>query len=313
MAEETYQDYRRSRLGTAPSEAELAVSDVNTSESEAPAVPEAVVQDSPPVEDQTEAPDSVEQEPEVADAAAQQKRRRERNDNRFRRLNERARRVELENAELRGQIEALQAVLGRTADNPQAGQEGNGEPQRQDYVDDIAYMGALTDWKIEQRMSASQAENQEQSRPTEDPLAAARAAYGERLVEVRERYQDYDDVVSESDIRVSDTVTAALLESEQGPAIVYHLANNPDEAARLNALSPVALGRAMVALEATVGQTGGAAEPEESGTPPRAGTEATPPLPITPVSGTGSVPVTRSPDSMSYQDYKAGRRKGTIR
>ena len=160
--------------------------------------------------------------------------------------------------------------------------------------------------------NAALATEREQSQETtaETQRAQAQTAYGERLAVAKERLHDYDEVLETSDVMVNDMVTEALFESELGPDIVYHLAQHPEEATRLNLLSPVALGRELGKLEARL-------QPPEAEQPP-ASTSETPPEeppqqppfePTNPVRGSGAGDVNRPLENLSYQDYKAERLK----
>ena len=53
-----------------------------------------------------------------------------------------------------------------------------------------------------------------------------------------------------SDWACSETMADAIQDSDAGPALAYHLASHPDEAARIAALSPLGQVRALGRIEA---------------------------------------------------------------
>lgn len=282
MAEQTYQDYRQSRIASGspaagaapPAESQGTITPVEQAES----------QDSPPASPE---------EGEEFEGTPQEKARDRRLENRFRRLTDRLRAKDREIAELRGELTAVVQMV-----RPAPPEPPSGRPRRETYADDDAYLDALIDWKTT---------TQTPSVPTGPPVPAEVApqqAYLTRLGEAKKQYADFDEVVESTEVRVSDAVRDALLESEHGPALVYFLAQHADEAQRLNSLNAVALGRALARLEGQMT----APPPPTTRTP-----NVQPPSPLRPVSG-GIAPVAPpEPDKLSFRDYKEARRKGQIR
>lgn len=71
---------------------------------------------------------------------------------------------------------------------------------------------------------------------------------------------DYVEAVMGSDWACSETMADAIQDSDAGPAVAYHLAQNPDAAAAIAALSPLGQVRALGRLEAgLIGSPGGEA------------------------------------------------------
>ena len=63
------------------------------------------------------------------------------------------------------------------------------------------------------------------------------AGFNERSAAVRQANPDFDAVLQSAAIGVSDAVMETILESDDGPAVAYHLAKNPTELYRLNAMT----------------------------------------------------------------------------
>ena len=125
--------------------------------------------------------------------------------------------------------------------------------------------------------------------------------WAERQTAARAALPDYDQVVGGADIPVARHVAEVLLDSDQGPALAYHLAKNPDVAAKLNGLSPVAAAREIGRIEA-----GLSAPPATQAAPAaRLSTAPTPPGHLK----TAAPATQRDPAKMSMDEYKAMRSK----
>jgi hypothetical protein len=124
-------------------------------------------------------------------------------------------------------------------------------------------------------------------------------------------------IASAADISVSDAIRDAMLESEQGPRILYHLAENPELADKLNSMTQTSALREIGKLEARF---------EANATPKEAKTEAETkpsiarskaPAPISPIKTSSAVAdVGVSADGEfhgTYQQWRDSRKAGKIR
>lgn len=71
----------------------------------------------------------------------------------------------------------------------------------------------------------------------------------ERAASFASEHPDFTETVYSDDVHISEPMMEAITESEQGPAIAYYLAQNPEEAERIFNMSPAAAGRAIGRLE----------------------------------------------------------------
>ena len=69
---------------------------------------------------------------------------------------------------------------------------------------------------------------------------------------VRKSIADYDEVMGGADTVVAPYITDAILTSDRGPEVAYHLAKNPALAEKLNRLSPIAAAREIGRIEAAL-------------------------------------------------------------
>lgn len=160
-----------------------------------------------------------------------------------------------------------------------------------DQFDDYAdYVEALTDWKVEQKTRdvATKA-------VAGAEIAHRQSAWVDRQIAARASLPDYDTVVGTSDIPVAEHVRDALLDSERGPELAYHLASNPEFATQLNSMSPTRAALELGRLESSLDVTPA----------PKPISKA--PAPITPITTGTNVKIDLSKASMD--DYIAERRK----
>lgn len=79
---------------------------------------------------------------------------------------------------------------------------------------------------------------------------AVRQAFEQRTAEFRKTSPDFDMVIANPALpSLAPEAAKAVVRSEQGPAIAYHLAKNPDLAARISRLEPVSQAVAIGRLE----------------------------------------------------------------
>ena len=102
---------------------------------------------------------------------------------------------------------------------------------------------------------------------------------------------DFHDIVAASDVPMTSVMQQAIMESENGPKLAYHLAVNPAEAERIAAMTPIGAVRALMLIEEGFKKT-------------VAVSKATPP--IKPVGS--SAGARKDPGSMSDAEYLKWRK-----
>jgi hypothetical protein len=140
---------------------------------------------------------------------------------------------------------------------------------------------ALAGWITDQRMRQFAQVQSEMFRQNQQ--TAAEQAFQQRRAEFVKAHPDYDEVVGASDVTLADHVADLIRHEPDGPALAYHFAQHPDEAARISSMPPgpawYALGRLAERL-ATPQKTGAVASALRPAVP-RA------PAPLTPVGSSG--------------------------
>nr|DAP51287.1 MAG TPA: scaffold Bacteriophage, scaffolding protein [Caudoviricetes sp.] len=181
-------------------------------------------------------------------------------------------------------------------------QDAATKPARDAFASDADYFEALADWKAEQKVSEFRKQQQAEAlNKAEQTQTATRfELYQERVSTALDAMPDYHEVVGGSDVPAEAHVLEAILDSEQGPQLAYHLAKHPDVAQRLNDMAPVQAAREIGRLEAQLVQ------PKTETPPPKRTTNAPPP--INPVRGSNGQ-FTKSPDQMTDAEWYASQRK----
>ncbi len=131
--------------------------------------------------------------------------------------------------------------------------------------------------------------------------------YSEREEKARDKYDDFEDVVYNPKLRITDVMAETIQYSDLGPDLAYWLGSNPKEAERIARLSPILQAREIGKIEVRL-----------SDNPPVKKTTSAP-TPISPVtarsSGSPSHDTTdpRSIKTMSTSDWIEAERNRQIR
>jgi len=201
--------------------------------------------------------------------------------------------------ELESRIREMEARLNP---QPQVVDEDD-EPRPDQFRDAYEYAKALAEFSAEKALK--ERDRQEATKREQETKQKVLETWKKRVEETKAELTDFDDMVGSADVVISDQVRDAILESDVGPKIVYHLAENPEVAEKLKTMSVSAALREIGKLEARF-------ERKETQETPRAN-KSSAPAPISPLRGTGTVSDLVEPDKMSYAQWKAARKSGKIR
>ena len=278
---------------------------------------EAVVEET--AEPAEEANDQSEQPTEeIETKATEEKKQNPKLEKRFSELTkqrEEARKEAQREREARESLEnKLKELEGKV--NPQPVEQVNAKPSPSQFNDAFEYAEALAEWSAEQAILNR--EKAETERKVQEERSKVIKSWNERLETVKADLPDYDEMIaSASDITVSDEIRDAMLESEQGPRILYHLAENPELAEKLNSMSKVSALREIGKLEARfeAKETPKEAKTEAETKPSVAKSKA--PAPISPIKTSSAVAdVGVGSDGEfhgTYQQWRESRKAGKIR
>ena len=160
-----------------------------------------------------------------------------------------------------------------------------------------SYAEALAMKKAEELISQRELQKQQ---------AAIEDAYAEREEDARSKYDDFEQVAYNPNLRVTDVMAETIKASDIGPDLAYWLGSNPKEAERISRLSPLLQAREIGKIEAKLG-----AEPPKKKT-------SSAPEPIRPVTartvnpGITDTTDPRSTQTMSASEWIAAERQRQI-
>ena len=215
---------------------------------------------------------------------------------------ERQARVDLEN-----KVRELESKLNPAPVEPV---ESDPKPKAEQFSDMFEYAEALADWTADKRFKEEKAK--EVAAKVEQERAKTMETWANRVNDFRGKTPDFDEMVQSADVVVSNEVRDAIFDSDVGPQILYHLAENPDVASKLQGMTAIGALRMIGKLEAKFEQPETVSKPRETAVK----TSKAPP-PINPIRATAGGPVTDLDENRqfhgSYQAWKAARLAGRIR
>lgn len=173
-----------------------------------------------------------------------------------------AREFEIENARLKGRLEALEESRGREKESTatSAGDDlkvqferETPKPKEGDFETHADFVEALTDWKTDQKDWIKSQRAQVETQATERK-SAQQEIFGKVQSVDREglsKYDDFDIVTAAENLELTDMQKAYLLNSEPGTAadLEYYLGSNPAENERISRLSPFLQNKELLRLE----------------------------------------------------------------
>ncbi len=141
--------------------------------------------------------------------------------------------------EYRSRAEAAEARVAEL--EAQLTPDGEAAPKEDDFENPDDYLVARAKYEAKQELRQEQLDSAKKQKQdaVEGVTKARKDTFAERVNEARETFKDFDDVALRDDLPVSDTLAEVIQTAEKGPEVLYHLGNNPDEAARLSNMDSV--------------------------------------------------------------------------
>jgi hypothetical protein len=218
---------------------------------------------------------------------------------------EEARKEAQQERQAREALEARLAVLERQP-APQAPKVDE-EPQPSQFNDAFEYAKALAEYTADQRIGEMRRQDAEAKEAQERQKVIE--TWASKVQAAKASMPDFDDIVASSDVVVNDDIRDAILESDVGPQILYHLAENDDVAKRIAGLSPKQALREIGKLEARF-------EVKETAPETKPIVRSKAPAPIQPLRGSNPADVPLSANGEwhgTFQAWKEARKAGKIR
>ena len=194
------------------------------------------------------------------------------------------------------EAELYRAQAERTAQPQRQQVQEDAPPKREDFDDYETYLEARADYRADQKVKEvlQQHGQRSQQQAVQSSEQERLTRYSQDLDKARSSIPDFDDVVESADVPVTQKMREAILESDVGALLTYHLAKNPAEAERIAKLSPNAQLKAIGVIEASLASK---PAPQQSKAP----------APIKPLSSSSGGAADLS--KMSMDDYYEHRKK----
>jgi len=176
-------------------------------------------------------------------------------------------------------------------------------PKREAYESYEDYLDARADYRADQkgRTALAERDQAQQGSERQGRQVAAQAETAKQWQQREKAFEatakDYQETVSaflDEGVDLAPTARAAIVESDAGPQLLYHLATHPDVAERLADMSPAKQVLELGKLEASISKP--ARQPSKA------------PPPITPV-GQGRTALPGIRENMSQAEYEAARKQ----
>ena len=268
--------------------------------------------DQPEVEAvQTEPTEKVEERSEPESEVKEQEDKPKSNPKLERRFSEITKQREEARKEAQQEREARQALETRLAalerqPAPQAPKVDE-EPQPSQFNDAFEYAKALAEYTADKRIGEMRKQDAEAKEALERQKVIDQ--WANKVQQAKASLPDFDDIVASSDVVVNDDIRDAILESDVGPQILYHLAENEDVAKKIAGLSAKQALREIGKLEARF-------EAKETAPETKPIVRSKAPQPIQPLRGSSPADVPMSTNGEwhgTFQAWKEARKAGKIR
>ena len=218
---------------------------------------------------------------------------------------EEARKEAQQERQAREALEARLAALERQP-APQAPKVDE-EPQPSQFNDAFEYAKALAEYTADKRIA--EMKQDEAKAKAEAERQKVIDQWASKVQKAKADLPDFDDIVASSDVVVNDDIRDAILESDVGPQILYHLAENDDVAKKIAGLSAKQALREIGKLEAKF-------EVKETVPETKTIVRSKAPAPIQPLRGSSPADVPLSSNGEwhgTFQAWKEARKAGKIR
>jgi len=265
---------------------------------------DVAVEDSPEPSEESEQSESVAEQSKTTEERKQNQKL----EKRFSELTKQREQAKAEAQAERQRSETLEArlrVLEQQA-VPQKVQNIDDEPQPGQFTDAFEYAKAMAQHSTE--LAFQERDQQEANRKANEENQKNLQLWSAKLEKAKVYLTDWEDVVTGTNVNVSNDIRDSIMESDVGPRILYHLCENLEFAKQLAAMPDrkalVEIGK----LEKLY---------EKNDAKPETVVKSKAPAPIKPLkagNGQADIPINSSGEFHgTYQSWKEARRAGKIR
>lgn len=195
--------------------------------------------------------------------------------------------------------------------------EDKEKPNPSNYTDPYKYAEDLAEWSAKKVLK--ERDESDRKEKIENERKRVIDSWNERMEAIKKEIPDYSEKIASSEVVVSNDIRDAILDSDVGPKILLHLAENPDEATKIGKMTVgkalIALGRIEAKLSTPVKES--LASDTETKPIAREAEVSKAPSPISPLKGASApadLPINSKGEwTGSHEQYKEARRAGKIK
>jgi hypothetical protein len=264
-----------------------------------------------PVEEITDSEPATEEsssEPKAEDEAEEAEKPKDKLEKRFSKISKQRDEANARAEQLESRLRELEAKanpqpIAQTADV-------DDKPRADQFNDAFEYAEALAEWSAEKALRDR--DIAESQRKADEERNKVIESWNQKVAKAKSSMPDFDEIVASSTTVVSDAVRDAIIESDVGAQILYHLASDDEYAESLSKMTAIKALKEIGRLEARF-------ETEEKPEiKARAVTQSKAPAPISPLKGGKSAGADVLVDTNgefygSYAQWKAARKANRIR
>ena len=203
----------------------------------------------------------------------------------------------------------LRELEQRSAPQQTTVQSSDQEPQPSQFNDAFEYAKALAEYSTDKALR--ERDKQDADRRANEERSKVLETWSQKIEAAKSEMPDFDEMVQSADVAVPDYVRDAIIDSDVGPKVLYHLAENPDYARKISEMNPAKALRELGRLEARFEVKG---EPAQS---KAVVSKSKAPDPISPIRATSSATsVGIGSDGQfhgTYSQWREARKAGKIR
>lgn len=189
--------------------------------------------------------------------------------------------------------------------------EDDDKPDKTKYTDAFQYAEDLAVWSAKSAIKEKEASDRKAQ--IEKEQEAKITSWKDRVEKTKLADPEFMDKIIASNVQVSEEVREAIMDSDVGPRILLHLAENPEEAERIGKLT---VGKAMIALGKLEAKYSEPPKTEAKTEVKQAEISKAPP-PITPLKGASAsadLPIDSKGEwTGTHEQYREARRAGKIK
>lgn len=196
-------------------------------------------------------------------------------------------------------LEERLAALEQRSEPQRAAPIKDSEPTIDKFDNFDDYVAAKAEYIAKRQIESTLSEREQRQAAEREAAARKQTAdsWSSKVEKATADMPDFEDVLSSSDVPMTDVMQQAIMESEIGPKLAYYLATKPEEAIKIAQMAPI---RAVAAL--------GRLEERLETQKPAVKTTSAPP-PIQPVGSRAAV--SKDPGKMSDAEYAKWRKART--